>query len=88
LIPESDFSESGDGERPKSPEIAIDSDISDEATPKTWPSYFPSLRPFTMNVSLNRKLFIVEDFHEHVCDQTNMYISQVITAASQPFQKH
>lgn len=99
MIPESDFSESGDGERPKSSEIAIDSDISDETTHETWPGCVPSLPPFTVNASWNAliqhtdvisfvKLFIIEDFRAHVCDPTNVYICQAITAASYPFPKH
>jgi hypothetical protein len=35
LIPESDFCESCDSERPKSPEIALISDTANEATPET-----------------------------------------------------
>lgn len=79
MIPESDFSESGNGEKPTSVEIARDNEISDETTHGTSPSCFPSLPAFTANVSWNAiiqntdvisfvKLFIIEDFLGHVCD--------------------
>jgi hypothetical protein len=39
LIPESDYNESNDNEKTKSPEIALISDIADKATPETLPGY-------------------------------------------------
>jgi hypothetical protein len=72
------------------------SDILDEATPKTLPSYCPPLPQFTVNLCLNGDVVspvkllvsITEDFLECICDQTNMYASQVISTAPCPFTKH
>jgi hypothetical protein len=53
LIPESDFSQSSDSERPKSLKIAVISYVSNEATRETPPSYFLPLPTFTVNIGLN-----------------------------------
>jgi hypothetical protein len=79
LNPESNSSESSDSEMPESPEIALMSDIADEATPETSPSYSPHLPPFTANTGLNTdiqdidvmsfvNLFITNNFLECVCE--------------------
>jgi hypothetical protein len=52
-IPGSDSSDSSGSERPEPREIALISDLSDEAKPETTPSYCPPLPPFTANVPLN-----------------------------------
>jgi hypothetical protein len=98
LIPECDSNESSDSERPGSPEIALISDVADEATPDTVPSCLP-LPPFTTNTGLNTNiqntdvvsfvtLFITYNFLVYVCEPTNVYASQVISATPHPFTKH
>jgi hypothetical protein len=67
LIPESDSGESNDSERPESLEIALISDVSDEATPETSQSYSVPLQPFTANTGLitaiqNTEFFFVNLF--------------------------
>jgi hypothetical protein len=96
---ETNSSESSDNERPESPEIALIIDITDEATPETWPSYYPPLLPFTANAGPNTdiqntdvmsfvNLFITNNFLEYVCYQFNLYASPVISATPGSFTKH
>jgi hypothetical protein len=35
-----------------------------------------------------KNLFIIEEFFEFICDQTNQYAEQVISAAPRPFTKY
>jgi hypothetical protein len=49
LILEIDSSQSRDNERPESPEIAMISNVSDEATPETSPSFCLPLPQFAAN---------------------------------------
>jgi hypothetical protein len=53
LIPESDYNDSDDNERTRSPEIALISDVADKATTETLPGNCPHLSPFTANAGLN-----------------------------------
>jgi hypothetical protein len=52
LVPESNFSQSCDSERPKFHEIALLGDFPVEATPKTSPCYCLLLPLFTVNLIL------------------------------------
>jgi hypothetical protein len=99
LMPESDSSESSISEMPESPEIALISDVGDETTPETSPGYCPPLQSFTANTGLNTavhntdvkplvNLYVANSFLEYVCEQTNLYASQVIGAAPRPFTEH
>jgi hypothetical protein len=84
---------------PESPEIALISDVADEATHETSPGYCPHLPPSTANAGLNTNiqnidvmslvnLFTTNNSLEYVCEQTKLYASQVISAAPHPFTKH
>jgi hypothetical protein len=99
LIPETDFNESSDNEKPESPEIILITDVADEAIPETSPGYCPPFPPFAANAGLNTdiqstdfmtfvSLFITNKFLECVYEKTNVYSSQVIGAAPRPFTKH
>jgi hypothetical protein len=99
LIPKCNCNESSDSERSESPKIALISDVADGATPETLPSRCPRLPPFTANISLNADIqntavmsfvtsFITNNFIVYVCEQTNMYGSQIISAAPHPLTKH
>jgi hypothetical protein len=95
VILEINSSQSRDSERPESREIAIISNISDEATPETSPSFCLPLPQFAandMNTDIENKdamsfvnVYITDIVHEHVCEQTKLYASRVISAASHPF---
>jgi hypothetical protein len=65
LITESNSNQSSDSERPKSPETAIISDVSD----------------VICGIVTNNNL-------EYVCEQINLYASQIIGATPHPFTKH
>jgi hypothetical protein len=95
LILEFDSSQSRNSERPESPEIAMISNVSNETTPKTSPSFclpLPQFAASDMNTDIENKdvmsfvnLYITDNFHEHVCEQTQLYASKVISAAPHPF---
>jgi hypothetical protein len=88
-IPGSDSSDSSGSERPEPREIALISDLSDETTPEMTPSYCPPLPPFTANVRLNIEIMsfvnssFANNYLQYICEQTNVYVSQVIIAGSQ-----
>jgi hypothetical protein len=97
LIPllDSSDSESEEDETAVSGAVQVSEDI-----PDTSPGYRPPLPNFAVNVGLNAditntddvmsfvNLFTTDEFFKFICDQTNLYAEQVISAAPRPFTKY
>jgi hypothetical protein len=98
LIPGLDSSDSDNEDEVEIPfeSAEVVSEILSEASP----SYRPLLPDFTANVDQNIEvtdsdnimsfvnIFITDEFIEYICEQTNLYAEQIISAAPRPFTKY